>query len=357
MATKPKEMPRTPMKILFTGNYLVDYNRTKIIADGLKKLGHTIMDLPFTKKSTGIKNKLLELEPNVDLIFLPSFTHNEVKWVKSICKHKPLAFDPLISRYLTKVYDYKLVSPWGISALRNYWRDKTPMSVADLVFTDTEQHKNYFHKKFKIPKEKMEVLYIGNSFDDFKPIPKIQHTKLKVGFYGGFIPLQGVMQILKAIEILRNEDIDFELIGNGFEYQKAIKYIQEKNLNFISLPGWISQDELAKRINTYDIALGIFGLGEKTNLVIPNKVYHYASSDLAIISKDTPAIREIFTDKEDIYLVEGSPESIAKAILDLKANPNLRKALARNALNKMQNEWNETKIAEIFLQKIRRLLR
>ena len=96
----------------------------------------------------------------------------------------------------------------------------------------------------------MEVLYIGNNFDDFKPMAKTQSKKIKVGFYGGFIPLQGVLQILKAIEILRREDIEFELIGNGFEYKKALAYIKEKRLDFISLPGWISQEELAKRINT-----------------------------------------------------------------------------------------------------------
>jgi glycosyltransferase involved in cell wall biosynthesis len=345
------------MKILFTGNYLVDYNRTKIIADGLKKLGHTIIDLPFTKKSNSIKKQLIDVEPSVDLIFLPSFTHNEVKWVKTICKNKPLVFDPLISRYLTKVYDYKLVSPWGISALRNYWRDKKPMTAADLVFTDTEEHKKYFHKKFKIPMDKMEVLYIGNNFDDFKPMPKTLNKKIKVGFYGGFIPLQGVLEILKAIELLRNEDIEFELIGNGFEYKKALAYIKERNLNFISLPGWISQEELAKRINTYDIALGIFGLGEKTNLVIPNKVYHYASSKLAIITKETPAIRELFEDKKDIYLVDGSPESIAAAILDLKKRPELRESLAQAALHKMQTDLNEIKVAEVFLKKVEPLLR
>ncbi len=344
------------MKILFTGNYLIDYNRTKILADGLKKLGHTIIDFPFTKKSKANQEKIKDLSKTVDFVFLPCFTHTEVKFVKSYCGQTPLVFDPLISRYLTKVFDYKLVSRWGISALRNFYRDKTPMQLADLVLTDTIEHKKYFNKTFGVPLEKMEVLYIGNNFSDYDYSETVKNKKFKVGFYGGFIPLQGVLTILEAISILKGEDIDFELIGNGFEYEKALKYIKKHNLDFVSLPGWLNQKDLADRINTFDVALGIFGQGEKTSLVIPNKIYHYASSKLAIITKSTPAISEVFIDKDDIYLVDGSAKSIAQAILDLKSNTVLKDTLAKNAYEKMKNNFTEIHVAKSFLLSVEKIL-
>src|SRR5688500_5123004 len=100
------------LKILFTGDYLPDYNRTAIIRAGLKKLGHDAIDCPFKKKNKTNKLMVARLAAEVDFIFMPSFTHREVGFVRKAVGSRLIIFDPLVSRYLTKVHDYKLVSPF-----------------------------------------------------------------------------------------------------------------------------------------------------------------------------------------------------------------------------------------------------
>jgi glycosyltransferase involved in cell wall biosynthesis len=253
---------------------------------------------------------------------------------------------------LTKVHDYKLVSPWGLSALRNYYRDKWSLGAADFVVTDTAAHLEYFATKFKIPREKMGVLYIGNNFDEFHPTPgPMFKTGFLVGFYGGFIPLQGTMNILAAAELLKShEDIRFELIGTGFEYKKAQKMVKDKGLTNVDLPGWVDAKELPSRISRFDIALGIFGETVKADLVIPNKLYHYGSCARAIITKDSPAIHEIFTVGEDLITIEPSPDLIAQKILELKANADMRQWLGQNIHKKLQDKYNETAVAKRLLE-------
>lgn len=366
------------MKILFTGDFLPDYNRTQIIKVGLQKLGHEVVEFVFQKpnfigstlstllrghRCGRLSNRLRELAGQCDFVFMPSFTHREVGFVrKALGRQKFIVFDPLISRYLTKVFDYELVSRWGLSALRNYYRDKLSMGYADFVVADTKAHLEYFHKTFKVPREKMEVLYIGNNFDEYYPAQKNNNStgntasKFLVGFYGGFIPLQGVMNILMAAELLQSQaDIRFELIGTGFEFEKAKKYVHEKKLSNVSLPGWVKPPALRDHIQKFDLAIGVFGETEKSSLVIPNKIYHYAACAKPILTKDSPAIREIFIDKEDLLLTSCAPLDIAEKILLLKTDTHLRANLGKNAHKKLLQNYSELKVASRLVDIFRRV--
>ena len=179
----------------------------------------------------------------------------------------------------------------------------------------------------------------------------VQTNIFEVGFYGGFIPLQGVSHIVEAAQILQNEkDIHFNLIGTGFELEKIKLLVQKKKLKNISFLGWIEYDQLPSKINAFDICLGIFGDTPKADLVIPNKVYHYAALQKCVVTKETPAIKEVFTDKKNIILTDNNPKAIAEKILFLKTNKPLADKLACAAHNLIQQEYNENKIAERFIE-------
>ncbi len=219
------------------------------------------------------------------------------------------------------------------------------------IITDTLAHLEYYNQKYKIPKSRMRVIYIGNNFDIFYPLEIEKNTdKFIVGFYGGFNPLQGTLNIVKAAELLKyRKEIIFNIIGNGFEYKKTKEYVDNnkiKNVNFINnLP----ENELAVEINKFDIALGIFGESIKTEMVIPNKIYHYASCKKAIITKNTKAIKELFFHMEDIYLSNNDPLSISKAIIYLKENKDFAKNLAERAYKKVRDNYNEISVAKKFI--------
>jgi glycosyltransferase involved in cell wall biosynthesis len=363
------------MKFLFTGNYLPDYNRTLIIKKGLQKLGHEIVEFPFEKGNSAVKRELLVKAAAVDVVFLPCFTQREIRFVRKVLPLAKIAYDPLISHYMTKIFDYKLASRWSLGAFRSFYRDKKGQAAADLVFTDTEAHRQYFHQTFGTPLEKMEVLYIGNNFGDFFPKQAVKDSaagatdsaatpisvrKFRVGFYGGFIPLQGVMKILTAVKLLnetgRGADIEFDMVGNGFEYEKALAFIKTHRLTNVVTPGWVPYPQLRARLSEFDISLGIFGDGPKTDLVIPNKVYHYAGCGLPIITKDTPAIREIFKNNENALLTSSAPEAIADAILALKKDASLRERIGHNAFQLINSRYNEVKVAETLVAAIHRHL-
>lgn len=157
-----------------------------------------------------------------------------------------------------------------------------------------------------------------------------------VHFHGSFIPLQGVDCIIKAAKLLENNSVRFNILGDGQTYPETKKLAADlglKNVNFINR---VEYERLPDYVNLGDVCLGIFGRTKKAGRVIPNKVYEYAAMRKPVITADTPAIRELFDDR-DMLLIEPTPESLALAIRDLKKDPVLRETISENAYNKVKN--------------------
>ena len=338
------------MRILVTGDYNPDYNRTRILLKGLKEDSRVkLTEYPIESFRHFDKQAFRDLARDADFLYLPPFTHNSVSKLSRLTD-KPIVFDPLISKYLTKVFDYQEVHKYSLRALKNYLKDRVPLRKSDLILADTEAHKTYFNQTFKVSLDKIKVLQIGADVTQFMPVDRPDNSNFTVGFYGGFIPLQGTQHIIKAAEILQTEsEIQFQLIGTGFEWERMKQMAAKLNLGNVNFQGWVAYEELSERINGFDICLGIFGDTPKADLVIPNKVYHYAALKKCTITKATPAIKELFTDDKNIVLTTNDPRAIAEQILKLKNDVNRTERIAAEAYQLITQNYNEHKIAERFI--------
>jgi len=96
-----------------------------------------------------------------------------------------------------------------------------------------------------------------------------------------------------------------------------IAFFPEVYLSHNKLP------QLVKLVSTLDIGLGIFGASEKALQVIPNKIFEGIDMKLPLITSNTLAIKELFTNDKDIVLCERvDPISLVKIILRLKMMKN-----------------------------------
>ena len=172
-----------------------------------------------------------------------------------------------------------------------------------------------------------------------------------------FIPLQGVDRIVQCAKLLeKEEDIRFDIIGYGPFYKKVKALAEKLSVKQVDFKGWVQYDELNKSLNHFDLALGVFGTSLKTDLVIPNKIYHYAAMRTCIVTKDTPGIRENFTDGENIVLTQNDPEKMAEKILDLKSNTSKREAIAEKGYQLVRDQYNEDVVAKAFVEVARKAL-
>jgi glycosyltransferase involved in cell wall biosynthesis len=245
---------------------------------------------------------------------------------------KPIIFDAFTSHYEGYILDRKYFSKNSLRSRYYRFLDRWSCRLADLVLLDTQAHINFFVEEFKLPLEKFRRIFIGTDAEDFIPsLCNYSRDKTKVLFFGTFIPLQGVEFILEAAKLLELDPIDFEIIGEGQEKNKALILARQLNLKNVVFTDMLAIDELRQKIAEADICLGIFGSTSKTQVVIPNKVYEAIALKKPVITADTPAVRELF-DENDLRLIQtADPNAITEAIRDLRKDPIRAEQMAAKA--------------------------
>jgi len=323
-----------PLKICFFGIYDPAYSRNAILLSGLHQAGVEVVecreDWRDPKRYSKLKKSLRALHDDYDFVYAAYPSPVPTILAKLITK-KPVISDAFYSMFDSVVNDRRKYSRWGPKALKLLILDWLGLMFADQVIADTEQHKEYWARWFLVNSEKIFTVYLGINDKVFYPKPATQKDYTLVHFHGTYIPLQGACKIIEAINLCREKKgIKFRMIGAGRELPLARSLAGKYKLNNVE---FIDRNVPIEDLNNYlaeaDIVLGIFGDREKTLRVIPNKVYEGLATERPIITMDTPAVRETFTD-EDMLLVKNDPQSIADGIIKMVGDEALRASLAKH---------------------------
>jgi glycosyltransferase involved in cell wall biosynthesis len=291
------------MTICYFGIYDKNYPRNRIIIKGLKLNGINVIEV--NDRTQGIKKfwylffKHWKIRNKYDVMIVGFPGQIIVPFAKLITKKK-IIFDAFTSLYDSLVFDRQTVKPRSLQAKYYWFLDWMSCKLVDIVLLDTNAHIDYFVETFKIKKNKFVRIFVGSDEAVFKPTQNAKiHDFFLVHFHGSYIPLQGVAYILEAAKMLENENIRFNIIGSKIkEHYKNAGY---KNINFIDN---VKYEELSNYISLSDVSLGIFGNTDKAKRVIPNKVFEAMAVRKIIITADTPAIKELFTDRKNILLCD-----------------------------------------------------
>ena len=329
-------------RVLFFGIYDPAYARSIIVREGFEANGYEVVECRVDARAEYGARKYLTLFNQGRVLRHESFEHilvlfpgHTVVWLARLLFGRDIIFDAFVSLYDSNVDDRKRYAAHSFRAYRDRLLDWSSCLLAHTVLVDTDAQKQYFIKRIGVPGKKLIVVPVGASkawFDAGEAVPHGSSASLRIGFYGSYIPLHGVEHIVRAADILRHELITFEIIGDGQEYARMQELVRALGglPNVMFLPK-VSRDELIVRVQGFDMCLGIFGTTEKASRVIPNKVYECAALGKPIITADTPGIREMFTQGENIFLCANTPAALARAIMTLAHDDALRTRLGREA--------------------------
>jgi glycosyltransferase involved in cell wall biosynthesis len=347
------------MKVLMLGEYDINtYSRGRVLYKGLKKTKTDVnIFLPKKNKNLRVFKRLMKKDFNVILA-----TGKKIlllAWLLKPIHKKKIIFDVFISDYENLVIDRKIVNPNSIKSKLLWFGDKFSCNISDHNILDTQEHIQYFCKEFKLNKSKFTPIYVGSDEETFNPTSKkIKNEPFLVEFHGTFIPLQGIKFILNAAKILEKEKIEFKIIGKGQESKKIKKladYLKLKNVKFTDSN--LTLKNLAQEIQNADICLGIFGESIKAKNVIPNKVFETVACKKPLITSESPAMKEKFTDKVNCLLCRAAdPEDLAEKILELKNNKGLREKLAQEGYSLFLKELSEKNIGKELMNLIKNQL-
>ena len=338
------------MRVCYFGKFDPNYARNRVFIQGLKKNGVEVIECNSDRRglfsvSWDLIKKHRQLKDQYDVMVVGFLGHTPAILASFITK-KPIAFNALISLYDSTVFDRKNVSPRSWRALYYWLLDKLSCQLVDLVILDTATHIDYFVRTFRLPTDKFQRVFVGSDEETFFPFPAPPAgDKFLVNFHGTFIPLHGAEYIVEAAHLLKKENIHFNLIGRGQTYKEIQQLIVNRQLSNVSLIDYLGYldsppfQKLKKYLAEADICLGIFGNTQKASNVIPNKVFEILAMGKPLLTGDSPASREILTDRVNVLFCKMADSAdLAEKILELKNNQGLREKIALNGYNLFQSQ-------------------
>jgi glycosyltransferase involved in cell wall biosynthesis len=346
-----------PIRVCYFGTYRADYSRNRMMIEALRcnnvsviecheSLWQGIEDRVEITSGGWLKPKfwirvlrtyikLLIHYFNVgefDVMFVGYPGHFDIYLARFLCwiKHKPLVWDVFMSIYLIAIErgldQYSQITVNLVNKIEG-----VALKLPDLLIQDTSDYVNWFTQNYSIPRDRFRLVPTGVNDDIFHPLTDEYSANdiFRVIYYGTFIPNHGIEYIIDAARILAKEkNIQFELIGDGPEKSKALTLVEVYNLRNITFIEWLDTDKLIHRISKCAICLGSFGNTPQALMTIHNKVYQGMAMQKAVITGDSPAVRNSFSHKKNIFLVSRqNPISLAKGIIELRDNPELMKKL------------------------------
>ena len=316
--------------ILWWGRSDINYSRNRIIINLLKELGHQIIFFNPTISLLGHYEAIIKVKVTPNLVWVPCFRHRDINSAFIWCKKNnvPLIFDPLISSWDKIINEKKYFKKNSKKSIKLKIKERDILKKADLIIADTEAHKKFFIQNFNVPKNKVEVVFVGAESKSFKPLKKNNRIKKEILFYGSFLKLHGIETLIKASNICENNNLKWTFIGSK---EKFKGYINSQKIN---IEDTIKYELLPQRIANADILLGIFGKSQKANNVIPNKVYQSLACGKPVITRYANSYPKKVLEKKNsgIFFVDpNKPQQIIEVINKLFSSEQFLKKSGINA--------------------------
>jgi glycosyltransferase involved in cell wall biosynthesis len=256
-----------------------------------------------------------------DIVLVGYPGHLDLTAARRAARGRPVVFNPLVSLSDTLVGDRGRFGPRSLPARILRGIDRRALRSADLVVADTDAQAEFLAELAGLPRERFAACFVGAEERLFRPgwSPQEPFTAL---FVGKLIPLHGLETILAAARLV--PELAFRIVGNG-----QLDHLLADRPPNVDWVRWVEYEQLAAEFHAASCALGIFGLSDKAQRVIPNKAFQALACGTPLVTADTPAVRELLADGETATLVPpGDPPALAGALRGFAAEPHRARKLA-----------------------------
>lgn len=353
------------MKLLYFGAYNLHYPRNSILRNGLIEHGWQILicrcDIninPLIQNWFLLINYLKLHQKNFNVIYLAERGQNVaiLAWLISKLTGKPLVVDFLYSRYDTQT-EKKVVIKNSFSAKVLWILDWISLHIGDLIVCDTKSHIEFYANEFRLNPKKAIAIYLGADLNIYKPTAAPLNSKTKIIFWGSYTPSHGVDTIIRTAKLTQCLNLEYVLIGYGPTYQNSIQLANELSSGNITFYPWMSQDELALIISQADIVIGAVGKTQKSMRSICFKEFQGCAMKKPVITAETPAIKEVFTDRKNIILCQAANSfSLRDAIIELINDKNLTRKISDGGYNLILDYFSHIKVSGVLSNHLIELL-
>jgi len=253
-----------------------------------------------------------------------------------------------ISEYDTWVIDRRQEKWFYPKVLTHRRRDSVNLRCSKYLLADTQAHLDYWQEMYGRTKAKTFILPALANRKKYVPSSEAEkkNEKFTVIYFGEFIPLHGLEIIMEAMHEMEKEKkfpVLFQFFGKGQLSERFRKTLMSSSISFFN-DKMIPEEELIPHIQRADVVLGIFGSSRKARSVVPNKLYQGLACRKCVITMDSLAVREFFT-QDEVKMIPRDAASLKKAIEELFLHPERRNEFAAKGFAAFNRLYDSKRVA------------
>ncbi len=182
----------------------------------------------------------------------------------------------------------------------------------------TNLMKHYCTKIFKLHPHTSTIWTSGVNTELFSPsIVTSDSGSFTILYHGAISKQRNIDSLIKAIFLLKHEDIRLVLLGDGDEFENLKKLAERLEIkNHISFNKSVNYEEIPKWIHRCDVGILPFQNWNAWNVSSPIKLFEYLACAKPVIVTDIPAHSNVLENCDFAFWIkQSSPQDIAEAIL------------------------------------------
>jgi len=276
---------------------------------------------------------------------------------------KEIIVDYYISTYDTMVNDRKATAVNSFAAKKLLFKDSLLLKFATKIIFLNRAESVYYQniaryqakqdKVIIIPlvcdfkKEKFELMGLSGNIEN--------NQNFNICWWGTYIPLHGLENIIEAFEFLKHKKIILYIFGDSDlkskPYVDLIKKLGIESNVKINNEYSFSNGKLAPfLIRNCHLALGNFGQSEKAKTVLVNKLVDSLALGLPCLTIETKATKELLNEGHGVIYTSTTPSEIAQKILDLSVNRLYLTEVGENGFKVYLNKFSPDKFKAEFIK-------
>lgn len=210
-----------------------------------------------------------------------------------------------------------------------------------------------------VPPDKISVIPVWADPGEVQPMPRNTAFRQENGWQNKFIVLYSgnlgltcaLEGALEAAEILITQpDIQFVIVGEGMKKAELMATAEHKGLHNVAFWPYQPRERFPELLATADATL--VTLNEDAHSTsLPSKTFNYLASARPILTM-APLHSElsqiVSSANAGVCLPSDQPNALAKAILELKANPVDQEVKGRNGRHLLENQFSRTVCVDMY---------
>ncbi len=348
------------MKILYVAGRELEYSRTRIVYKALQSQGFEVAGCFPPGKSfkhyPGLLLQAIRKARGCDIVLVGFYGQIILPLIKLFI-WKPILFDMYIATFDTMVHDRGQAEEGSWKARLFKLSDVIACKLSRRLVLEANDHIRDFAKKFGVEAKKFRRVFLAVDDKIIHPRPQAEkNNKFLVHFHGEYAPFHGVKFILQAADLLKDEEVQFQIVGKGITYEKDRQLARDLDLQNVNFINPVPYEDLANLMARADVCLGIFGENERMLRVTTNKVIESIAMAKPLITGRNDPVQELLTHRESAYLIErANPRALADAIIELKENIPLRDKIAQGGYEVFKENCTLEKLGQGFAEIIREM--